>query len=233
MIEATSAAIAALNGTSSTRLEPIGRMLDQRQLEVRVGAGVAVPGKVLAAGRDALAPAASRMIAAPSRATSSARSASARSPITGFFGIGVDVEHRRVVERDADRLAARPPAPARTARRAVSSPLAAERQHRRPHGERRLQPRDASAFLVDADPERQLLGERLRLARQIGDLLGLVDVAREEDDAAEVELARKRPQLGRNRVAGEAGDRKLADVATDILQRHSNNYRCDRARSSR
>ena len=35
------------------RLEPIGRMVEQRQLEVRVGARVAVPGKVLAAGGDA------------------------------------------------------------------------------------------------------------------------------------------------------------------------------------
>ena len=35
--------------------QPIGRMLDERQLEVRIGAGVAVPGKVLAAGGDALA----------------------------------------------------------------------------------------------------------------------------------------------------------------------------------
>ena len=37
------------------RLQPIGRMLDQRHLVMRVGAGVAVPGKVLAAGGDALA----------------------------------------------------------------------------------------------------------------------------------------------------------------------------------
>ena len=37
--------------------------------------------------------------------------------------IGVDVEHRRVVERDADRPAARPPARARTARPAATSPL--------------------------------------------------------------------------------------------------------------
>ena len=58
MIDATPASIAARNGTNSTAREPIGRMLDQRQLEVRVGAGVAVPGKVLAAGGDARRPAA-------------------------------------------------------------------------------------------------------------------------------------------------------------------------------
>ena len=54
MIAATSASIAALNGTSSTALEAIGRMLDERQLVMRVDARVAVPGKMLAAGGNAL-----------------------------------------------------------------------------------------------------------------------------------------------------------------------------------
>ena len=85
------------------RVEPIGRMLDERQLEVRVGAGVAVPGKVLAAGRDAFACSVSMMHRAEPR------------DILGRLGqravaddrvlrVGVDVEHGRVVERDADRL---------------------------------------------------------------------------------------------------------------------------------
>ena len=104
--------------------------------------------------------------------------------------IGVDVEHRRVVERDADGLQLRRE---RRANRSasVSSPLRAERGHRRPLGERRLQPRDAAAFLVDADPQRQLAREHCD-SRDIRHLLGLVDVAREEDDAAEVELPRER-----------------------------------------
>ena len=34
--------------------QALRRMLDERQLEMRIGAGVAVPGKVFAAGRDAL-----------------------------------------------------------------------------------------------------------------------------------------------------------------------------------
>ena len=38
--------------------EAVGRVLDERQLEVRVGAGIAVPGEVLAAGGNALRPAA-------------------------------------------------------------------------------------------------------------------------------------------------------------------------------
>ena len=53
MMDATPASIAARNGTNSTLAQPIGRMLDERQLEMRVGARVAMPGKVLAAGGDA------------------------------------------------------------------------------------------------------------------------------------------------------------------------------------
>ena len=97
----------------------------------------------------------------------------------------------RVVERDPDGLELR----RERARKPLGQRLvaaASERHHRRPHGERRLQPRDAAAFLIDADPERQLLRERLRLARDLGDLIGRHDVAREEDDAAEIELARER-----------------------------------------
>ena len=57
-----------------------------------------------------------------------------------------------------------------------------------------LQPRDPSAFLIGADPQRKLVGELLRLAREIRDLLRRVDVAREEDDAAKVELTREQPR---------------------------------------
>ena len=55
-----------------------------------------------------------------------------------------------------------------------------------------FKPRDPAALLIDADPQRQLLRERLRLARDLGDLLRLLDVAREEDDPAEIELPRQR-----------------------------------------
>ena len=67
--------------------QPIGRVLDERQLEMRIGARVAVPGKVLAAGGDALRLQRPDDRRAPRRATSSAFSASARSPMTGFFGL--------------------------------------------------------------------------------------------------------------------------------------------------
>src|SRR5256885_1331195 len=76
--------------------------------------------------------------------------------------------------------------------------------------------RAAAAFLVDADPQRQLAGERLRFARQIGDLLGRFDVAREEDDAAQIELARERAHVRRQRVPLESHDGQLADMAADV-----------------
>ncbi len=75
---------------------------------------------------------------------------------------------------------------------------APEREHRRPDRERRLQTGDAAALLVDADPERQLVGKRLRVARDLRHLLGCDDVAGEEDDAAEIELTCERAQVGRN-----------------------------------
>ena len=65
--------------------------------------------------------------------------------------VRVDVEHRRVVERDADR----PQLGGERAREPLGQrdvAAAAERRHRRPLGERRLQPRDAAALLIDAAP---------------------------------------------------------------------------------
>ena len=85
MIEATRASIAGSERHQLHALEPVGRMLDQRQLEVRVRARVAVSGKMLAARGDPFL--LQRLDDdRPSRATSSAVSASARSPMTGFFG---------------------------------------------------------------------------------------------------------------------------------------------------
>ena len=72
-------------------------------------------------------------------------------------------------------------------------------------------------------------GQRLRLAREVGDLLGLVDVAGEEDHAAEIELAGERLELRRDRVAGEAGDRQLTDVPSNVAWKHCVRYDSCRA----
>ena len=61
----------------------------------------------------------------------------------------------------------------------------AERRHRRPFRERRLQPCDAAAFLIDADPSRHIGREARCLVRQFRHLArldefgeaGLVDIA--------------------------------------------------------
>ena len=193
MMLATCASIAALNGTSSTSRSRSMRMLDQRQLEMRVGARVAVSGKVLAARRDPFGLQRADDGAAEPRdlfgIVRQGAIADDRIP-----GIGVDVEHRRVVERDADRLQLRGQRPGEPLGQAdVAAP--AEARHRRPLGERRLQPRDAAAFLIDAHPERQIRHEPGRLVAQLRHLLRLCDVPREENHAAEPELARERPEL--------------------------------------
>ena len=185
------ASMAARNGTNSTCAQPLRRVLDERQLEVRVGAGVAVPREVLAARGDALA--LQRADDGRRRGGATARPCRQRAVADDrVLRIGVDVEHRRVVERDADRLQLRGQrAGEALGERDVAA--AAERRHRRPLGERLLQPRDAAAFLVDADPGRAIARRaRSSSPRELGDLLGRLDVAREEDGAAEPELARQR-----------------------------------------
>ena len=57
--------------------------------------------------------------------------------------------------------------------------------------------------------------QRLDVVRQLGHLLRRLDVAREQDHAAERELARQRSQLRRDRRARQAADQQLADVAAD------------------
>ena len=128
--------------------------------------------------------------------------------------IGVNVEDRRVVQRDADRtqLGGEGLSEPRRQRHVAAAP---ERGHRRPHGERRLEARDASAFLIDADPERELRAERLHVVRQLGHLFGRLDVAREEDDAAQRELAGQRSDLWSDRPAGQAANQQLTDVASN------------------
>ena len=77
MMQATSAAIAARNGSNSTASQPIGRMLDDRQLDVRVRRSVSpCPGKCL--------PQAATPAACSSRTTAAAeRAGHARRPRTG------------------------------------------------------------------------------------------------------------------------------------------------------
>ena len=102
------------------------------------------------------------------------------------------VEDRCVVERHADRLELR----GEGAGKALREPLVAaapERDHRRPFGEWRLQARDASAFLIDRHPQREVGGESRRFVGQLGHLIRIGDVSGEQDDAAKAELPDERP----------------------------------------
>ncbi len=126
--------------------------------------------------------------------------------------VGVDVEHRSVIERDSGGgELARQRAPEPFGER--FGPRSAQHRHRRPFGERLLQPGDAAALLIDAHPGRRAAPERFDLGGELHDLFGRLDVAAEEDAAPEVELARQRAELRRERRARKAADEKLADVA--------------------
>ena len=73
----------------------------------------------------------------------------------GVLRIGMNVENRGVVERNAHSSELGCQSGRKTAGELnVTAPP--QHSHRRPFGERRLQPRDASALLIDADPERQI-----------------------------------------------------------------------------
>ena len=72
----------------------------------------------------------------------------------------------------------------------------------------------------DAHPQRQLVRQRLRIPRQLGDLLRRGDVTRKEDDSAEIEFLRERLKIGGDRMPGKSCERQLTDLATHILQRH-------------
>ena len=191
--------------------QPFRRMLDERQFVVRVGGRVAVARKVFSARGDAFslqrtddrrAETGDVFRVVGERAIANDR----------VLRVGLDVEHRCVVEREADRFElgrerAREPFRQPT----VAAP--AQRRHRRPLGKRRLQSGHAAAFLVDGDPRRKVRRQARSLEAHLGDLLRLADIAREEDDAAESELPRQRPQLGRNLMAVESGDEQLTDLA--------------------
>ena len=220
MMNATPASIAALNGTNSTARSRSGECSTIGSSTCESVAVSPCPRKMLAAGGDAgalqlldddasearhnLGPLAERAIANDR-----------------IFGIRVNVEDRRVIERDADRRQLgrkRRCKPLRKRRIAASS----EHRHRRPHGERRTQPRHAAAFLIDADPGWQLDAKDLRVVREPRHLLGPFDVpqASKQGDAAQIELPGERPHLDRDITAGETTNQQLTDTAAKRLRRH-------------
>jgi len=92
---------------------------------------------------------------------------------------------------------------------------ATERRHRRPFSEGRLQPCDASAFLVDGHPDGKIVDERRRFVRDLRHLFGIADVPCEEDNAAEAELFCQRAKLARDLMPIESSSEQLANLAAD------------------
>ena len=185
---------------------------------MRIRARVAMSGKVLAARRNAR-----RLESRDDGSSEPGDILSAFGQRTiadhGVLWIREDVQNRSVVERNADRfeLGGQRPGEARC-QLLISAPP--ERLHRRPQREWRLQPRDSTALLIDAHPEGQLLRKSLRLPRHLSHLIRGLDISREENDAAQVELARDRSHFGGNLVTAEARDRQLTDVSTDLSRDH-------------
>ena len=191
------------------RPQPIGRQVDDRQLLVRVDAGVAVPREVLAAGGQPFALHGVDDRGAELGDPWRPGRTSARSPIAGFVGfVSTSSTGAKSIVMPTDRSSAAIARGEPRRQRRVRRP--AERRHRRPLGERAPQAGHAAAFLVDAHPERRVRPQPLGVERQFGDLLRALDVAREEHDAAQVELAGERPHLGRDDVPVEPEEHELA-----------------------
>ena len=200
--------------------QPVRRMLDDGKLDVGVGRGIAVSGKMLAARRHA----GSLQLLDDHAAQPGNRfrfRAEGAIADDGVLRVCVNIEHRRVVERDphgrqfgGQRTSELP------GERGIVAPP--QHRHRRPLGERRPQPRHAAAFLIDADPAWLFSAEGPQVERQLCDLLGRFDVvqAPEEGNAPEIELASQRAQLDGDEGAREAADEQLSDAAAKRLRRH-------------
>ncbi len=200
------------------RIQAVRRMLDQRQFVMGIGAGVAVTGKMLATGGNAFglecldddrSEPCDVLGRRGERAVADRRVA----------GIGEDVENRCEVERHAHgaKLGGQRPGESCRERLITAAP---ERVHGRPHRERRAQAGNPSPFLIDADPQGQFPGQRLRFARHLRDLFRRLDVPGEEDDAAEVELPGERAKVGGDAVPRESGKRDLPRMPAYVPNRH-------------
>ena len=96
--------------------------------------------------------------------------------MTGFFGVRVDVEDWREVERDADRPELGGQGTANRSA-STSSPLRPSAAIGGHSVNGAFEPRDPTALLVHADPGGYILCEPGRVMTELGHLLRLLDVA--------------------------------------------------------
>ena len=162
---------------------------------------------------------------APSRATSSALLRQRAIADHRILRVGVNVEHRRVIERDADGAAA--PPPARAAKRSgerATSPLRPSVAIGGHSVNGRLQPRDRARPPDRRSPRAEALApaEPLR-STSSATCSGSAMFAREENHAAEAELTGKRTQLRPaspvHRTRRSAVGRSGGDASGDMAHR--------------
>src|SRR5215203_1606772 len=139
----------------------------------------------------------------------------------GVFRICVNVEHRRIVERDPDRSQLCGEGAGKTPRQLLVI-ASAEYRHGRPLCEGRPKAGYAAAFLVDPDPRRHLDAEVSHVEGQTGHLFGRFDVSQpaEEGDPAQIELASEGSHFDRYVRPREAADEQLSYAAPKRLRRH-------------
>ena len=146
-------------------------------------------------------PAGPRIIAAPSRPTRSGSSPKDRSPMTGFFGLVSTSTTRREVVADAAgrelRGERRAHLGAPSPRCRPGPPRAAPARASRAPCSRATRPPSWSTATSSGSSWPGVARHRLQLAHEIGHLLGRCHVAREQDDAADPELADERLHVGR------------------------------------
>ena len=192
---ATSAAIAARNGTNSTARSRSGGCSTSGSSWCESTLVSPCPGKCLPQAATPAACSAS-MMHAPSRDDVGRGLGQRAIADHRVLRVGVDVEHRREVERDADgaQLGGQRPGEARGERLVADAPSVAIGGHS-VNGvfSRATRPPSWSTLTQSG---RSRASARASTASS-ATCSGRLDVAREQDDAAEVELARQRAQSRR------------------------------------
>jgi hypothetical protein len=134
-----------------------------------------------------------------------------------IFRVRVHIEYGREVERDADGFelgCQRPRKPFRQLH--VAAP--AQGRHRGPQREWRLQPGNASTFLIDADPGRDVSRQLRGLATEFCHLPRLDDVPAKQNYATKAELAGERSDFDGNLFAVEASNQQLSNLAAECAR---------------
>ena len=129
--------------------------------------------------------------------------------------VRMNIEDGSVIERNANRAQLT----RHRLRKPNSEPLvigAPKDGHWRPLRKRCAQSRDATTLLIDGHPCRPLQSKMPRFVRQLGNLLGRRNVAGEERNPSQIELARERSQLRWNALPIEASDEQLSDVSANV-----------------